>query len=60
MRGAVLPSKHDGRNHYETNDLCKSCNSIIVSFAHFILIIKHVLYSHELKKKYYDISLYPV
>ena len=34
--------KHDGRNHYETNDLCKSCNSMIVSFAHFILIIKHV------------------
>ena len=35
--------KHDGRNHYETNDLCKSCNSMIVLFAHFILIIKHVL-----------------
>ena len=35
--------KHDGRNHYETNNLCKSCNSMIVSFAHFILIIKHVL-----------------
>ena len=35
--------KHDGRNHYETNDLCKSCNYMIVSFAHFILIIKHVL-----------------
>ena len=33
--------KHDGRNHYETNDLCKSCNSMIVLFAHFILIIKH-------------------
>ena len=35
--------KHDGRNHYETSNLCKSCNSMIVSFAHFILIIKHVL-----------------
>ena len=24
--------KHDGKNHYETNDLCKSFNSMIVSF----------------------------
>ena len=40
MRG--VRQKHDGRNQYETNDLCKSCNSMIVSFAHFILIIKHV------------------
>ena len=32
-------------------NLCKSCNSMIVSFAHFILIIKHVGYcSHELTK----------
>ena len=28
---------------------------MIVSFAHFIIIIKHVDCSHELTKKYYDI-----